>query len=106
MTVWVILAIYVVLMAATGFISFKKADTLTGFVVGSRSAGPWFSAFGFGTTYFSAVIFIGYAGRSGFDYGLFAILIGIGNAILGSWLAWKVLATMEAKAATTRTRVR
>ena len=92
MTVWVILAIYVVLMAATGFISFKKADTLTGFVVGSRSAGPWFSAFGFGTTYFSAVIFIGYAGRSGFDYGLFAILIGIGNAILGSWLAWKVLA--------------
>ncbi len=92
MAVWIVLGVYVTLMAIVGFVSFRKADSLTAFVVGSRSAGPWMSAFGYGTTYFSAVLFIGYAGNSGFNFGLFAILIGVGNAVLGAWLAWKVLA--------------
>ncbi|MBQ1271885.1 MAG: argininosuccinate synthase, partial [Clostridia bacterium] len=32
------------------------------FVLGGRSVGPWLTAFAFGTSYFSAVIFVGYAG--------------------------------------------
>ncbi len=92
MAIWIILAVYFLLMVAVGIISAKKADSLTNFVVGGRSAGPWVSAFAYGTTYFSAVIFIGYAGRSGWDFGLWALAIGLGNALFGAFLAWKVLA--------------
>ncbi len=92
MAIWIILAIYVILMAAVAIVTAKKADSLTNFVVGGRSAGPWMSAFAYGTTYFSAVLFIGYAGNSGWNYGLWAVLIGVGNALLGAYLAWKLLA--------------
>ena len=61
-------------------------------MVGGRKAGPWVSALAYGATYFSAVLFIGYAGRSGWDYGLWAVLIGVGNGILGAYLSWKLLA--------------
>lgn len=88
---WVVLALYLVAMLVAGIIGAKKANTLTSFVVGGRKAGPWVSAFGFGTAYFSAVLFIGYAGKSGYDFGLWAILIGVGNALFGAFLAWKVL---------------
>jgi SSS family solute:Na+ symporter/sodium/proline symporter len=54
--------------------------------------GPWVSAFAYGTTYFSAVLFIGYAGKIGWGFGLSAIWIGVGNALVGSLLAWVVLA--------------
>ena len=92
MTIWIVLACYIVVMAVVGVVSTRKAKTLTDFVVGGRNAGPWMSAFAYGTTYFSAVLFIGYAGRSGWDFGFWAILIGVGNALIGTWLAWKVLA--------------
>ena len=92
MTKFVIIGAYALLMVAIGFASMKKADTLTNFMVGGRQAGPWLSGFAYGTTYFSAVLFIGYAGRNGWDFGIWAVLIGIGNAILGTYLPWKVLA--------------
>lgn len=92
MTVWIILGIYVAVMIVIGVMGARKVNSLTSFVVGSRSAGPWMSAFAYGTTYFSAVLFIGYAGRSGWDFGLWAVLIGLGNAVFGAWMAWKVLA--------------
>lgn len=92
MAVWIVLGIYILLMALVAIFTAKKADSLTNFVVGGRNAGPWMSAFAYGTTYFSAVLFIGYAGRSGWDYGLWAVLIGVGNALLGTYLAWKLLA--------------
>ena len=88
---WAVLAVYLVAMLIAGIVGAKKANTLTNFVVGGRKAGPWVSAFGFGTAYFSAVLFIGYAGKSGYDFGLWAILIGVGNAVFGAYLAWKVL---------------
>jgi len=89
--IWAIVALYFIAMIIIGCKSAKKAKTLTDFVVGGRKAGPWMSAFAYGTTYFSAVIFIGYAGRSGFTFGLWAVFIGIANALLGTYLAWKLL---------------
>ena len=62
------------------------------FTVGGRNAGGWLSAFSYGTAYFSAVMFIGYSGGSGWDFGLWGVLVGIGNALIGSLLAWLVLA--------------
>lgn len=69
----------------------RHAGSVDGFILGGRSVGPWLSAFAFGTSYFSAVIFVGYAGQFGWKYGIAATWIGIGNAILGSLLAWWVL---------------
>ncbi|MDK2800530.1 MAG: solute:Na+ symporter, family [Clostridiales bacterium] len=89
---FVFIALYVVLMLVIGFVSMKKASTLQDFFLGGRKMGPWVSAFAYGTTYFSAVLFIGYAGKIGWVFGLSSIWIGIGNAILGSLLAWIVLA--------------
>ncbi len=79
------------LMIYIGFRSRKHATDVNGFVLGSRSVGPWLSAFAFGTSYFSAVIFVGYAGQFGWDFGLASTWIGLGNAFIGSLLAWSVL---------------
>ena len=80
-----------------GILCQKHAGSVTGFILGGRNVGPWLSAFAFGTSYFSAVIFVGYAGQFGWKYGLSATWVGIGNAILGSLLAWWVLGPARAK---------
>ena len=66
-----------------GILCQKHAGSVTGFILGGRNVGPWLSAFAFGTSYFSAVIFVGYAGQFGWKYGLSATWVGIGNAIFG-----------------------
>ena len=60
-------------------------------MLGGRAVGPWLTAFAFGTSYFSAVVFVGYAGQFGWKYGLSSTWIGVGNAVIGSWLAWVLL---------------
>lgn len=79
------------LMIGIGVKSRKHATDVNGFVLGSRSVGPWLSAFAFGTSYFSAVIFVGYAGQFGWNFGLASTWIGLGNAFIGSLLAWSIL---------------
>ncbi len=69
----------------------KHASDINGFVLGSRSVGPWLSAFAYGTSYFSAVIFVGYAGQFGWNFGLASTWVGLGNAFIGSLLAWSIL---------------
>ncbi len=84
----------VIFFAVTFYIGFycrKKAANSNDFVLGGRKVGPWLSAFAYGTSYFSAVIFIGYAGSFGWAFGISALWIGLGNAFIGSLLAWKVL---------------
>lgn len=90
--IWMIIALYIAAMVWVGVQGARKTRTLTDFVVGGRRAGPWVSAFAYGTTYFSAVLFIGYAGSSGFRFGLWAVLVGLSNALIGALLAWKLLA--------------
>ncbi|MBO5914353.1 MAG: sodium:solute symporter family protein [Clostridia bacterium] len=89
---WLTIGIYVVLMAAIGFVTGRKTKNMSDFTVGGRNAGAWMSAFSYGTAYFSAVMFIGYAGGTGWKYGIWGVLPGIGNAIVGSLCAWLVLA--------------
>lgn len=79
------------LMIAVGFYCRRHATNVDGFVLGGRSVGPWLTAFAFGTSYFSAVIFVGYAGQFGWNFGLASTWIGLGNAFIGSLLAWQVL---------------
>ncbi|MBR0447069.1 MAG: sodium/solute symporter [Clostridia bacterium] len=79
------------LMIGVGLACRKHSTNVDGFVLGGRSVGPWLTAFAFGTSYFSAVIFVGYAGQFGWDFGLASTWIGLGNAFIGSLLAWSVL---------------
>ena len=78
-------------MVAIGLYCRKHATDVNGFVLGGRSVGPWLTAFAYGTSYFSAVVFVGYAGQFGWKYGIAATWAGIGNAIIGSLLAWVIL---------------
>lgn len=78
-------------MVCIGIYCRKHATDVNGFVLGGRSVGPWLTAFAYGTSYFSAVVFVGYAGQFGWKYGVAATWAGIGNAIIGSLLAWAVL---------------
>ncbi|MBE6617178.1 MAG: sodium:solute symporter [Ruminococcaceae bacterium] len=86
-----LLVVFFAVMILVGFLCRRQADGVGGFVLGGRNVGPWLTAFAYGTSYFSAVIFIGYAGQFGWKYGVSATWIGIGNAIIGSLLAWVIL---------------
>ena len=93
-TVWIaipMLICFFALMIAVGFACRKHAKSVDSFVLGGRNVGPWLTAFAFGTSYFSAVIFVGYAGQFGWNFGLASTWIGLGNAFIGSLLAWSVL---------------
>ena len=87
----VLLILYFAIMVCIGIYCRKHATDVNGFVLGGRSVGPWLTAFAYGTSYFSAVVFVGYAGQLGWKYGVAATWVGIGNAIIGSLLAWAVL---------------
>ena len=87
----VLIVCFFALMVGIGIRSRRHATDVNGFVLGSRSVGPWLSAFAFGTSYFSAVIFVGYAGQLGWNFGLASTWIGLGNAFIGSLLPWVIL---------------
>lgn len=91
-SVWITIAVYIIVMIVIGVVSGKNSKSVADITVGGRNAGAWISAMSYGAAYFSAVMFVGYAGVTGLNYGLWGILAGIGNAVFGSWLAWKVLA--------------
>lgn len=86
-----LLVIFFAVMIGIGIYARRHATNVNGFVLGGRSVGPWLTAFAYGTSYFSAVVFVGYAGQFGYLYGMASTWIGIGNALLGSLLAWVVL---------------
>ncbi|MBQ3457171.1 MAG: sodium:solute symporter, partial [Synergistaceae bacterium] len=78
-------------MIGIGLYCRKHSTDVSGFVLGGRSVGPWLTAFAYGTSYFSAVVFVGYAGQFGWRYGIAATWAGLGNAFIGSLMAWAVL---------------
>ncbi|MDD3920277.1 MAG: sodium:solute symporter, partial [Eubacteriales bacterium] len=87
-----VLAAYVVMMIVVIGFTAKKNLSLDGFLLGGRKVGPWMSALSYGASYFSAVIIVGYAGSVGWRVGTSAVWCGIGNALIGSLLAWSLLA--------------
>ena len=83
--------IFLAVMVGVGFYSRRSAQNVDGFVLGGRNVGGWLTAFAYGTSYFSAVVFVGYAGQFGWKYGMSASWIGVGNAVIGSLFAWLIL---------------
>src|SRR5512143_2889486 len=88
----VIVVLYVVVMVGVGYFYMRRTKSVGDFFLGGRSLGPWMSAFAYGTTYFSAVLFIGYAGKLGWGFGIHTLWIVVGNTLIGTLLAWKLLA--------------
>ena len=86
-TIWIVIAVYVLFMLAVGILNSKNSKGMAAFTVGGRNAGAWISALSYGTAYFSAVMFIGYSGSSGWSYGLWSGLVGLGNVRLPFGLA-------------------
>ena len=86
-----LLIIFFAVTVGVGIYCRKKSTDVNGFVLGGRSVGPWLTAFAFGTSYFSAVIFVGYAGQFGWNFGVASTWIGLGNAFIGSLMAWVIL---------------
>ncbi len=86
-----LLILYFAVLIGIGLYCRKHATDVDGFVLGGRSVGPWLTAFAYGTSYFSAVVFVGYAGQFGWKYGIAATWAGIGNALIGSLMAWFIL---------------
>ena len=86
------LVAYIAMTIIIGVVSMKKVTGVNSFLLGGRNMGAWLSAFAYSTSYFSAVLFIGYAGKSGWAFGLPAVWIGVGNAVLGALVAWVMLA--------------
>ena len=86
-----LLLVFFGIMIAVGLYCRRTATDVNGFVLGGRSVGPWLTAFAYGTSYFSAVIFVGYAGQFGWKYGIASTWVGLGNAFIGSLLAWSIL---------------
>jgi SSS family transporter len=86
-----LLAVFFGVMIAVGIMCRKNATDVNGFVLGGRRVGPWLTAVAYGTSYFSAVIFVGYAGQFGWRFGVASTWIGLGNAVIGSLLAWVLL---------------
>jgi len=87
----ILLVVFFAVMIGVGIYCRKQAVSVDGFVLGGRSVGPWLTAFAYGTSYFSAVIFVGYAGQFGWKFGVASTWIGLGNAFIGSLLAWVIL---------------
>lgn len=86
-----LLVVFFVIFILVGIKCRSSGKDVAGYVLGGRSVGPWLTAFAYGTSYFSAVIFVGYAGQFGWNFGLASTWIGLGNAFIGSLLAWVVL---------------
>ncbi len=90
---YIVLALYALAMVAVAVYTKKRSGSVDDFLLaGKKGLNGWMTAFSYGTTYFSAVIFIGYAGQFGRSFGLASVWIGIGNAVIGTLFAWLVLA--------------
>lgn len=89
---YAVLVLYAVMIVGILVLTAKKSLSLKDFLLGGRSVGAWMSALSYGASYFSAVIIVGYAGSMGWQFGIAAAWAGIGNAVIGSLIAWSLLA--------------
>lgn len=66
----ILLVVFFATMLGVGIYSRNRTKSVNDFVLGGCGVGPWLTAFAYGTSYFSAVVFVGYAGQFGYKYGL------------------------------------
>jgi SSS family solute:Na+ symporter len=82
---------YAALIVWIGLAGLRKTRSFKDFMLGGGRIGPWMTAFSYGTAYFSAVLFIGFAGKIGWGFGLSGLWIALGNTVLGVFGVWFLL---------------
>jgi solute:Na+ symporter, SSS family len=87
----IVVALYVLAIFAAGVFGLRRTRSFNDFFLGGGTVGPWMTAFSYGTAYFSAVLFIGFAGRVGWEFGLSGLWIALFNALVGVLGVWVLL---------------
>lgn len=87
----IVISLYALMIIFVGYTGMKKTKSFSDFFLGGGNIGPWMSAFSYGTAYFSAVVFIGFAGKVGWDFGFSGIWIGVFNALVGVLGVWALM---------------
>lgn len=87
----IVLSLYAIMIIIVGIIGLRKTKSSKDFLLGGGNVGPWMTAFSYGTAYFSAVLFIGYAGTAGWKFGLSSLWIAFFNAFIGVMAVWLML---------------
>ena len=87
----IVLALYAIMIITVGIIGLRKTRSSSDYLLGGGNVGPWMSAFSYGTAYFSAVLFIGFAGKIGWGFGLSGLWIAVFNALVGVMLVWRLM---------------
>ena len=87
----IVLSIYALMIIVIGIIGLRKTRSFSDFFLGGGKIGPWMTAFTYATAYFSAVLFIGFAGKIGWGFGYSGIWIAIGNSFIGVLAVWWIL---------------
>ncbi len=91
----IVIALYALMIIGVGIAGMRKTKSFSDFFLGGGNVGPWMTAFSYGTAYFSAVVFIGFAGKVGWGFGYSGIWIGVINALIGvlgvwAFMGWKI----------------
>ena len=86
-----VVGLYALMIIIVGIISLRKTKSFKDFALGGGAVGPWMTAFSYGTAYFSAVLFIGYAGQTGWSFGISALWVAVFNTLFGVLLVWALL---------------
>lgn len=87
----IVISLYALMIILVGYMGMKKTKSFSDFFLGGGNIGPWMSAFSYGTAYFSAVVFIGFAGKVGWGFGFSGMWIGVFNALIGVLGVWALL---------------
>ncbi len=86
-----VLAAYVLAIVTIGILRGRKIVSFHDFFLGGGNVGPWMTAFTYGAAYFSAVLFIGFSGKIGWQFGYSGVWIAVGNTLVGVLLVWWLL---------------
>lgn len=86
----IVIALYAAMIITIGIIGLRKTRSFNDFFLGGGKVGPWMTAFSYGTAYFSAVLFIGFAGKIGWNFGYSGLWIALFNALVGVLIVWGV----------------
>ncbi len=86
----IVIALYAAMIITIGVIGMRKTHSFNDFFLGGGKVGPWMTAFSYGTAYFSAVLFIGFAGKIGWNFGYSGLWIALFNALVGVLVVWGV----------------
>ncbi len=87
----IVLSAFTLMIVIVGIMGMRKTRSFSDVFIGGGNIGPWMTAFTYGTAYFSAVLFVGFAGKIGWGFGYSGLWIAVCNALIGVLGVWWLL---------------